>query len=147
MISGELEFVATGCPELFRAKRSGFELRVVGEFCAGECLFDCLPQGDHRPQTAQSKRVGVNQFLDTSHVSARLALRHVGVDPDSVTFIQVGSTPERFAALRAGCRLAPMSCLRPSASIPRSQSLDLVSLHVSSDDMDPEEFRRILGVR
>ncbi len=25
MISGELEFVAIGCPELFRAKRSGFE--------------------------------------------------------------------------------------------------------------------------
>ena len=32
--------------------------------------------------------------------SARFALRHVGVDPDSVTFIQVGSTPERFVALR-----------------------------------------------
>lgn len=32
MISGELEFVATGCPELFRAKRSGFELPVVGDF-------------------------------------------------------------------------------------------------------------------
>ena len=32
MIAGELDFVATGCPELFRAKRQGFDLRVVGDF-------------------------------------------------------------------------------------------------------------------
>src|SRR5688572_19063502 len=109
------------CYRLSRTvSREALRIRVAcrRRFCVGECLFDCLPQGDHRPQTAQSKRVGVNQFLDTSHVSARFALRHVGVDPDSVRFIQVGSTPERFAALRAGCRLAPMLCLRPSAWIP-----------------------------
>jgi ABC-type nitrate/sulfonate/bicarbonate transport system substrate-binding protein len=32
MIAGEVDFVATGCPELFQAKRSGFDLRVVGDF-------------------------------------------------------------------------------------------------------------------
>src|SRR4051794_15963372 len=32
MMSGEVDFVATGCPELFRAKRQGFDLRVIGDF-------------------------------------------------------------------------------------------------------------------
>lgn len=102
MISGELEFVATGCPELFRAKRSGFDLRVVGDFAPINVYLIASRKEITDPKQLKGKKVGVNQFLDTSHVSARFALRHAGVDPDSVTFIQVGSTPERFAALRAG---------------------------------------------
>jgi ABC-type nitrate/sulfonate/bicarbonate transport system substrate-binding protein len=102
MISGELDFVATGCPELFRAKRSGFDLRVVGDFAPINVYLIASRKEITDPKQLKGKKVGVNQFLDTSHVSARFALRQVGVDPDSVTFIQVGSTPERFAALRAG---------------------------------------------
>jgi ABC-type nitrate/sulfonate/bicarbonate transport system substrate-binding protein len=102
MISGEVDFVATGCPELFRAKRQGFDLRVVGDFAPVNVYLIASRKEITDPNQLKGKRVGVNQFLDTSHVSARFALRHVGVDPDSVTFIQVGSTPERFAALRAG---------------------------------------------
>lgn len=102
MIAGELDFVATGCPELFRAKRQGFDLRVVGDFAPVNVYLIASRKEITNPKQLVNKKVGVNQFLDTSHVSARFALRHVGVDPDTVTFIQVGSTPERFAALRAG---------------------------------------------
>lgn len=102
MIAGELHFVATGCPELFRAKRQGFDLRVVADFAPVNVYLIASRKEITDPKQLAGKRVGVNQFLDTSHVSARFALRHVGVDPDSVTFIQIGSTPERFAALRAG---------------------------------------------
>lgn len=102
MISGELDFVATGCPELFRAKRSGFDLRVIADFAPVNVYLIASRKEITDPKQLKGKKVGVNQFLDTSHVSARFALRHAGVDPDSVTFIQVGSTPERFAALRAG---------------------------------------------
>jgi NitT/TauT family transport system substrate-binding protein len=102
MIAGELDFVATGCPELFRAKRQGFDMRVIGDFAPVNVYLIASRKEITDPKQLKGKRVGVNQFLDTSHVSARFALRHAGVDPDSVTFIQVGSTPERFAALRAG---------------------------------------------
>jgi ABC-type nitrate/sulfonate/bicarbonate transport system substrate-binding protein len=102
MIAGELDFVATGCPELFRAKRQGFDLRVVADFAPVNVYLIASRKEVTSPKQLVGKTVGVNQFFDTSHVSARFALRHVGVDPDSVTFMQVGSTPERFAALRAG---------------------------------------------
>ncbi|MPZ76204.1 MAG: hypothetical protein GEU77_06740 [Deltaproteobacteria bacterium] len=102
MISGELDFVATGCPELFRAKRSGFDLRVIADFAPVNVYLIASRKEITDPKQLKGKSIGVNQLLDTSHVSARFALRHAGVDPDSVNFIQVGSTPERFAALRAG---------------------------------------------
>jgi len=102
MIAGELDFVATGCPELFQAKRSGFDLRVIGDFAPVNVYLIASRKEITDPKQLKGKKIGINQFRDTSHISARFALRHVGVDPDSVSFIQVGSTPERFAALRAG---------------------------------------------
>jgi ABC-type nitrate/sulfonate/bicarbonate transport system substrate-binding protein len=54
------------------------------------------------PKQLVGKKIGINQFRDTSHVSARFALRHAGVDPDTAAYIQIGSTPEHFSALRAG---------------------------------------------
>ena len=82
----------------------GLDLRVVGDFAPVNVYLIASRKEITDPKQLKGKVVGVNQFLDTSHVSARFALRHVGVDPDSVTFIQVGSTPERFggAARRHG---------------------------------------------
>ena len=53
MIAGELDFVATGCPELFRAKRQGFDLRVVGDFAPVNVYLIASRQRDHRSQATQ----------------------------------------------------------------------------------------------
>jgi len=51
----------------------------------------------------RGKRIGVSQFGGTSDLSARLALRHYGVEPDKdAIMIQIGSEGVRMAALRAG---------------------------------------------
>ena len=51
----------------------------------------------------KGKRVGVSQFGGTSDLSARLALKHFGVDPErDALIIQIGSEGIRMAALRAG---------------------------------------------
>ena len=52
----------------------------------------------------------------------------------SELLMSMGRVPTRADVISSAKRLDP-------------RALDLVSLHVSSDDMDPEEFRRILGVR
>jgi len=50
----------------------------------------------------KGKKVGVSQFGGTSDLSARLALKHFGVEPDrDVLIIQIGSESTRIAALRA----------------------------------------------
>ena len=51
----------------------------------------------------KGKRVGVSQFGGTSDLSARLALKHFGVEPErDALIIQIGSEGTRTAALRAG---------------------------------------------
>jgi NitT/TauT family transport system substrate-binding protein len=51
----------------------------------------------------KGKRVGVSQFGGTSDLSARLALKHFGVEPErDALIIQIGSEGVRMAALRAG---------------------------------------------
>ena len=50
----------------------------------------------------KGKKVGVSQFGGTSDLSARLALKHFGVEPErDVLIIQIGSESTRIAALRA----------------------------------------------
>jgi len=50
----------------------------------------------------KGKKVGVSQFGGTSDLSARLALKHFGVEPErDVLIIQIGSEGTRIAALRA----------------------------------------------
>lgn len=51
----------------------------------------------------KGKKVGVSQFGGTSDLSARLALKHFGVEPErDVLIIQIGSEGTRIAALRVG---------------------------------------------
>ena len=51
----------------------------------------------------RGKRIGVSQFGGTSDLSARLALRHYGVEPEKdAILIQIGAEGVRMAALRAG---------------------------------------------
>lgn len=53
------------------------------------------------PKQLVGKRVAVHTLGDTSHLSARFALKMPGVDPDSITYIQVGNTPALLAALQS----------------------------------------------
>ena len=51
----------------------------------------------------KGKRVGVSQFGGTSDLSARLVLKHFGVEPErDALIIQIGSEGTRVAALRVG---------------------------------------------
>jgi NitT/TauT family transport system substrate-binding protein len=51
----------------------------------------------------RGKRIGVSQFGGTSDLSARLTLKHYGVEPEKdALLIQIGAEGTRMAALRAG---------------------------------------------
>ena len=56
----------------------------------------------HSVAELKGKKVGVSQFGGTSDLSARLALKHFGVEPErDVLIIQIGNESIRIAALRA----------------------------------------------
>lgn len=50
-----------------------------------------------------SKKVGVARRGDASETGTQLAARELGLDPErDFTMLQIGSSPERFAAPTAG---------------------------------------------
>ena len=58
MIAGELDFVATGCPELFRAKRQGFDLRVVADFAPVNVYLIASRKEINESKTARRQKGG-----------------------------------------------------------------------------------------
>jgi NitT/TauT family transport system substrate-binding protein len=55
------------------------------------------------PADLRGKTLGISRFGSSSDVGTRVALRYLGLDPErDVTYLQVGSLAERFAAMKAG---------------------------------------------
>lgn len=50
----------------------------------------------------KGKKIGVSQFGDSSYVGAQLGLRRMGLNTKDVTYIAVGSSTNRAAALMNG---------------------------------------------
>lgn len=106
LVAGKFDAFGAGCSEVFEAIRRGFKIKAV----AG--LFDRNPylivaqKSITTPSMLVGKPVAVGRIGDNTHLITRYALRKLGVNPDSVTYVQIGSGVERFAALSAGTAVA-----------------------------------------
>lgn len=102
LLAREIQFIYTGCSEIMAARRAGSDITLIGATNHYNLYVIASRPDITQPQQLVGKRVAVNRIGDTSHLSARFALSQAGIDPDSVTYVQVGSTPERLAALKSG---------------------------------------------
>jgi ABC-type nitrate/sulfonate/bicarbonate transport system substrate-binding protein len=102
LIAGENQFGQTGCSDIMTSRRGGSDLTILADTNPRNLYLIASQPTITEPQQLIGKTVAVNKLNDTSHLSARFALQEAGVDPDAVSYLQVGSTPERFAALHAG---------------------------------------------
>jgi len=117
----ELVYVAAGAPayaailsgdvEVELAGASGFVRAIVQgntgvAFVAGiknVLTHSILAKPDIRkPENLKGKKIGVTRIGSNPHYFALQALRHYGIDPREVAFIQTGGAPETFAALASG---------------------------------------------
>jgi NitT/TauT family transport system substrate-binding protein len=103
MIAGSFDIGFVGAVPLIGSVLSGAQLKLTAT------MFDKILYGlaTSRDITSGSqlkgKRIGISRAGTTSEMAARYAVSEVGLDPDrDVTMIQVGNSPERFIALRAG---------------------------------------------
>ena len=102
LTSGNIDMLGAGCAEFFEATRKGYENRVVANLL-GTNIYVLAGRADIKDaKDFVGKAVAINRMGDTGYMSVRFALRQLGVDPNSVTYLQVGSTPERFSALSRG---------------------------------------------
>jgi NitT/TauT family transport system substrate-binding protein len=102
MLAGELHGTYGGCAEVMTARKAGSDLIIIGT-SANSNLYTIVSRRDiTNVKQLIGKRVAISRLGDTSHLSTQFALKQAGIDPQSVTYVQVGSTPARLAALQSG---------------------------------------------
>lgn len=102
LLAGEAHYHGLADSGLRLAAR-GLPLRAIF-YGADRPMYYLVAQKDIRSVAElRGKRIGVSQFGGTSDLSARLALRHYGIEPEKdAILIQIGAEGVRMAALRAG---------------------------------------------
>ncbi|HWP22655.1 MAG TPA: ABC transporter substrate-binding protein [Candidatus Binatia bacterium] len=102
LIAGEVHYHGLADSGLRLAAR-GMPLKAIF-YAADRPMYYLVAQKEIRSVAElKGKRIGVSQFGGTSDLSARLALRHYGVEPEKdAILIQIGAEGTRMAALRAG---------------------------------------------
>ena len=102
LLSGEVQYHGLADSALNLAAR-GAPLKVIF-FAADRPMYFLLARKEIRSVTElKGKKIGISRFGGTSDLSARLVLRHYGVQPErDAAILQIGSESGRIAAVRAG---------------------------------------------
>jgi NitT/TauT family transport system substrate-binding protein len=102
LLAGEAHYHGLADSGLRLAAR-GLPLKAIF-YGADRPMYYLVAQKDIRSVAdLRGKRIGVSQFGGTSDLSARLALRHYGIEPEKdAIMIQIGAEGVRMAALRVG---------------------------------------------
>ncbi len=102
LISGSVQFAHSACPQFMTARKAGSDVIILSA-AAPYNLYTVVSRPEiTEPKQLVGKRVAINQLGDTTHLSVRFALQQAGVNPDTITYVQIGGTPERLAALQSG---------------------------------------------
>jgi NitT/TauT family transport system substrate-binding protein len=102
LLSGEVQYHGLADSGLRLAAR-GAPIRAIF-YGADRPMYYLVAQKEIGSVTElKGKKIGVSQFGGTSDLSARLVLKHFGIEPErDALIIQIGSEGTRVAALRVG---------------------------------------------
>ena len=104
LLAGEAKLASTSVGPTAGAVVAGGDLVILaGTIHILPYQFWVLPQV-RQPADLKGKRVGISTFGSGSHLAAEVALQTLGLDPvrDKIAIIQVGTQPDRVAALVTG---------------------------------------------
>lgn len=104
LVAGEAKLASTSVGPTAGAVGAGADLVIVaGTIHILPYQFWVLPQV-RQPADLKGKRVAISTFGSGSHLAVEVALQSLGLDPgrDKIAILQVGTQPERVAALATG---------------------------------------------
>jgi len=104
LIAGEAKLASTSVGPTAGAVAGGADLVILaGTIHILPYQFWVLPQV-RQPADLKGKRVAISTFGSGSHLAAEVALHSLGLDPvrDKIAIMQVGTQPDRVAALASG---------------------------------------------
>ena len=120
VVAGNAQFTGAGCYNVMLARRGGADVVLIANLRSYNPYILVTRSDLVSIRQLVKKRIAINRLGDSTHFSALGAVRELGIDPASITFVQVGSTAERLIALQTG--LVEASLLGVSA-LERSKEL------------------------
>lgn len=102
MMSGELQFSTSAGSALSAALRGGPLKIIYTNLSRPSCKLISTKADIQTLKDLQGKRVAVNTFGDTQHLSMLLLFKKYGIAPAAVLFIAMGRNETRFAAFKSG---------------------------------------------
>jgi len=102
LLSGQFQFSSSASSSLSAAVRGGPLKIVYTNLSRPSYTLVSLKSEISSVRDLVGKKVAINSFGDTGHLSTILYLKKMGVNPSSVLFIAVGRNEVRFPALRSG---------------------------------------------
>ncbi|MBI4525937.1 MAG: ABC transporter substrate-binding protein [Deltaproteobacteria bacterium] len=113
LVSGDLDY-AMVLGSSVRAALRGLPIKVLGCFIDALAFALITQPGIRSPQDVKGKTLGVSTFGSSSDVSARIMLKHYGVDPErDVKILAVGRDSALLAALKQ--KLIDVAVVSPPA--------------------------------
>jgi NitT/TauT family transport system substrate-binding protein len=104
LLAGEVRFATVAVTQVVGPVAQGADPVVILSF-VNKMPYLFMAAGPIRsPGDLKGKRIGVATFGGAAYVASHMVLRQFGLDPtrDQITLIQIGTEPERLAALLAG---------------------------------------------
>jgi NitT/TauT family transport system substrate-binding protein len=103
LVAGDLDIVVTSAPNVVNPRLGGADTVMVLSIIPTFIDHIISAPGISSPEQLKGKTGSVNRFGSISDMGLRLALRRLGINPESdVTIVPAGGNPERLAAISRG---------------------------------------------
>jgi ABC-type nitrate/sulfonate/bicarbonate transport system substrate-binding protein len=102
LLSGQFHFSSSASSAVSAAVRGGTAKIVYTNLSRPSYSLVAIKPEITSAKELVGKKIAINSFGDTGHLSTILYLKKIGVNPSSVLFITVGRNEVRFPALRSG---------------------------------------------
>jgi NitT/TauT family transport system substrate-binding protein len=102
LLAGDVQIGVAGSAGPISARAAGEDAVIVAVPMNRLDYTFVARQPVKSPGDLQGKKIGIGSVGGSDEVATRIALEHLGIDPTSVTKLQIGGSAERLAALRSG---------------------------------------------
>lgn len=102
LLSGELQFAHTSPVPVFNAVSEGAEVVWLGTTIRSMVFTLLALPSIQTPSDLIGKRLGLTRPGAAAEIAARMALKHLNLDPAKVHFSYIGGIPEVLMAMKAG---------------------------------------------
>jgi NitT/TauT family transport system substrate-binding protein len=128
LLSGQFHFSSSASSSLSAAVRGGPVKVVYTNLSRPSYSLVSIKPDITSTKDLVGKKIAVNSFGDTGHLSTILYLKKMGVNPSSVLFITVGRNEVRFPALLSGAIDAAPLVPRDMVILSRQKHIILADL-------------------